>query len=100
MQLTPAGAKIRLLFQDLYEEYAEMNYQALKKFNDAEIQQVIQKYQAITIPGFLPVDAFYALLNPELRKLQSPALECLDHTYGILEEYAITILQSQLTQYL
>lgn len=96
--MTPAGAKVKLLFNDIYEEYADLEYKALKKFKDEDIYQVIQKYQAITIPGFLPVDAFYALLNPELRKLLSPAMETLDQTYGILEEYAVKILESQLNQ--
>ena len=76
--MVPAGSKIKLLFQELYEEFNDLEYCSLKKFSDDDIVQVIQKYQAQSIPGFLPVDAFYALLNPELKKLYTPALETLD----------------------
>ena len=38
------------------------------------------------------MEAFYALLSPELNKLIRPALECVDETYGLLEEYATKIL--------
>ncbi|CAD8128303.1 unnamed protein product [Paramecium sonneborni] len=92
----PAGAKIKLLFSELYDEFNDLDYQALKKYSEDDITQVIQKYSALTIPGFLPVDAFYALLNPELKRLQQPAFNIIDEAYSILEEYAIEILCDQL----
>ncbi|CAD8057356.1 unnamed protein product [Paramecium primaurelia] len=92
----PAGAKIKLLFQEIYDEFNDLDYQALKKYSEDDITQIIQKYSAQTIPGFLPVDAFYALLNPELKRLQQPAFNIIDEAYSILEEYAIAILDDQL----
>ncbi|CAD8138201.1 unnamed protein product [Paramecium octaurelia] len=94
----PAGSSIKLLFKDLYDDYSQLDYCALKKFKDEDILQVIQKYQAQSIPGFLPVDAFYALLNPELKKLYAPAYDTLEQAFQILEQYATTILESQLQQ--
>lgn len=38
------------------------------------------------------MDAFYALLDPELKKIIGPSSECVDETYQVLEEYAVSIL--------
>jgi hypothetical protein len=65
----------------------------LKEYNDQEIQQIIYKYEGDNIPGFLSVDAFYALLNPQLKLLYGPAKDCVDDTFQILEEYAGKILE-------
>ena len=53
---------------------------------------MIYKYEGDNIPGFLSVDAFYALLDPELRKVKEPISDCVSETYTILEEYAVEIL--------
>ena len=66
---------------------------------DKDIQQIIYKYEGDNIPGFLSVDAFYALLDPELRKIKGPTSDCVEETYQILEEYASSILNDQLEKY-
>ena len=53
---------------------------------------MIYKYEGDNIPGFLSVDAFYALLDPELRKIKEPVKECVTETYLVLEQYAKDIL--------
>jgi hypothetical protein len=65
----------------------------LSGYTDNEIQQIIYKYEGDNIPGFLSVEAFYALLSPELNKLIRPAIECVEETYMLLEEYANKILE-------
>ena len=97
--LEPAGAKIREHFTQLYSEYEKQEFKVLKGYTDMEIQQIIFKYEGDNIPGFLSVEAFYALLSPELNKLIRPALECVDETYGLLEEYATKILDDQIQKY-
>jgi hypothetical protein len=87
----PAGSRIREQFCELLIDQTEPSYRALKGYSDTEIQNVIFRY-AGDIPGLSLGEAFSALLDPQLKKLKRPALNCVEETYLILEEYANNIL--------
>ena len=44
------------------------------------------------IPGFPSIDAFLALLNPLLKKLQNPAFSLNNHIYEIMDNEACKII--------
>lgn len=45
-----------------------------------------------TIPGFPSIDAFLALLNPLLKKLQRPAYEVNSKVHELLEDEGLNIV--------
>lgn len=45
-----------------------------------------------TIPGFPSIDAFLALLNPLLKKLQAPAYEINNKIHEIMEKEATHVV--------
>lgn len=45
-----------------------------------------------TIPGFPSIDAFLAILNPLLKKLQNPAYAINNRIHEILENEALSII--------
>lgn len=50
-----------------------------------------------TIPGFPSIDAFLALLNPLLKKLQNPAYEINNKIHEIMEKEANNIIGTVLS---
>jgi len=86
------GAKIKMMFGELYSNYLEQNYRATSDYTDKEIQKAIIIHQGDTIPGFPSFDAFLFLLHPLLDKLKEPAVELLNTVYGFLEEIAQGIM--------
>lgn len=60
-------------------------YSASLHYKDADIERIVEMYSGNTLPGFLSVDCFIALLNPLLEKLRTPALELLEKIYAILK---------------
>lgn len=49
-------------------------------------------HEGDSIPGFPSIDAFMALLVPQLKKMREPAQECITEIYGVLEDLSIKIL--------
>jgi hypothetical protein len=45
-----------------------------------------------TIPGFPSIDAFLALLNPLLKKLQNPAYSINNRIHELMEHEAMKII--------
>lgn len=69
------GAKIKLNFYNLYQEFEA--YRATTEYNDMYIQKAIQMHEGDGLPGFPSVDVFIYLINPQLEKLRDPALELI-----------------------
>lgn len=80
------GAKIKMNFYNLYQEYT--GYRATSEYNDMHIQKAIQMHEGDGLPGFPSVDVFIYLINPQLEKLRDPAMELIQDTYQNLEQIA------------
>jgi len=65
-------------------------------YSDEDIKKAIMCHAGDAIPGFPAIDAFLALLTPELKKLSDPAVECINEVYHVLEDLAIRILDVSL----
>ncbi|EGR28835.1 hypothetical protein IMG5_168710 [Ichthyophthirius multifiliis] len=88
-----AGAVIKMMFNELYEDQIQKGYQATKNYTDRDIQIAIQLHQGDSIPGFPSIDAFLYLINPQLERLKDPALECVTQCYNYLEGLAGKLLR-------
>ena len=69
------GAKIKIMFGELYGNYIEFDYRATKEYTDKQIEKAILIH-----------------LQPLLENLKEPAIELLNTVYGFLEEIAMDIL--------
>ena len=87
----PAGSRIRLSLEDLYSDIKQSK--ATSYYSDDDIKKAIMLHEGDTIPGFPSIDAFLALLTPQLNRLKEPGFECINEVYSILEETAIKILE-------
>lgn len=58
------GAVIKMMFNELYEDFIQKGYRATKEYSDKDIQTAIQLHQGDSIPGFPSIDAFLYLINP------------------------------------
>ena len=86
------GAKIKIMFGELYGNYIEYDYRATKEYTDKQIEKAILIHEGDNIPGFPSFDSFLYLLQPLLENLKEPAIELLNTVYGFLEEIAMDIL--------
>ena len=86
-----ASAQIHILFNNLYKSYVH-NFNASMQYKDSEIEKTVNMYAGDTLPGFLSVDCFVALLSPLLEKLRVPGLELLEKIYLILKTSGSNIL--------
>jgi dynamin 1-like protein len=79
-----ASAQISILFNNLYKNYLQ-SFRASQNYRDSEIEKIVGMYSGNTLPGFVSVDCFIALLSPILEKLRKPALDLLEKVYAILK---------------
>mmetsp|Transcript_35812 Transcript_35812/g.41776 ORF Transcript_35812/g.41776 Transcript_35812/m.41776 type:complete len:789 (+) Transcript_35812:42-2408(+) len=87
------AAKIRSMFNEVYEDYTPGNrYRATSSYTDRDIQKAILLHEGDSIPGFPSIDAFLALLQPQLDRLKEPALDLVNTVYAYLEEVAIGLI--------
>lgn len=80
----PISADIRQelngIYQDQYDEAAT------EDITDKDIDKAMINFPGdSTIPGFPSIDAFLALLNPLLKKLQAPAYDINNKVHEIME---------------
>ena len=92
----PISADIRgelnQLYQDQYDEAAT------EDITDKDIQKTMINFPGeSTIPGFPSIDAFLALLNPLLKRLQNPAYEINNRVHELLESSAMHIMEEVLS---
>jgi len=86
------GAKIKMMFSELYANYLEKDYKVTSEYSDRDIEKAIIIHEGNTIPGFPSFDAFLFLLQPLLDRLKEPAVELLNTVYQFLEELAQGIM--------
>jgi GTP-binding protein EngB required for normal cell division len=86
-----ASAQISILFNNLYKNYLN-RFNASIQYRDADIDRIVGMYTGNTLPGFLSVDCFIALLSPLLEKLRMPAIELLEKIYLILKTVGSTLI--------
>ncbi len=86
-----ASAQIHILFNNLYKKYLH-NYKASKKYRDNDISKIVGMYTGNTLPGFVSIDCFVALLSPLLENMRGPALELLEKVYQILKSVGSAII--------
>ena len=79
------------LFNNLYKNYLN-RFNASIQYRDADIDRIVGMYTGNTLPGFLSVDCFIALLSPLLEKLRMPAIELLEKIYLILKTVGSTLI--------
>ena len=79
-----ASAQINLLYNDLYKSYM-LNIKYSSAHSDSDIAKIVDMYSGNTIPGFIRVDCFIALLSPLVENLRAPALELLEKVYMLLK---------------
>ena len=79
----PISANIREELNNLYKE--EYDHPATEDTSDKDIQKAMINFPGENIPGFPSIDAFLALLNPLLKKLQNPALTLNNNIYEIMD---------------
>jgi GTP-binding protein EngB required for normal cell division len=86
------GAKIKMMFGELYGTYLDSTYKATADYSDRDIEKAIIMHEGNTIPGFPSFDAFLFLLQPLLDRLKEPAIELMNTVYQFLEELAQGIM--------
>jgi len=77
------GAKIKLMYQNLFSEFGEKK--ATEHLSDNDINKAIVLHQGDSIPGFPSVDAFLYLITPLLKRLREPSMELLTNVHYYLE---------------
>lgn len=87
MQMS-GGAKIKMYYGHLYEEYMERNFSVTADYSDPDIERAIKQHEGYSMPGFPSVDVFNYLLQPCLCRIKDPALDCLQDVYLYLENLA------------
>ena len=65
------------MFNDLFKEYLQ-NYKASNSYSDNEIGKIINMYMGNTMPGFINVDCFMALVSPLMERLRGPIEDLLE----------------------
>lgn len=81
------GARIKHYYYKIYKEYIG-TYSATSAYSDVDIERAIKIHEGYSMPGFPSVDVFIYLLQPQLKQLREPALECLQDVYLYLETLA------------
>ena len=86
-----ASAQIYILFNNLYKDMMN-KYRASMVYSDREMNKTISMYSGNTLPGFVSMDCYVALLSPLLEKLRTPALDLLEKVFQILRSVGSAII--------
>jgi len=89
----PISAEIREELNTLYKE--EFDYPATEDLDDKDIEKAMRNFPGdSTIPGFPSIDAFLALIDPLLKKLQNPSFTLNNRIHDIMETEALKIVDT------
>ena len=77
------GFKIRKLYEKLLKKYTS-GYNFISKYSDEEINDIINKHEGHSIPGFPNLNAFLDLIEPQFKKLKKPIEECFENVFQYL----------------
>jgi len=91
------GAKIKLMFQELYQDLN--NRKATENLRDEDIHKAIVLHQGDSIPGFPSFDSFLYLMAPMLKRLRDPALELLNNVHVYLETITSQLVEKIFARY-
>lgn len=91
--------QVNQIFNDIYHEMTEKNYQVTAEYSDSYIQNAIETYQGDSMPGFQSFDSFLFLITPKLTMLKSPVYEVLEEAKNILETRGNELLDEILKKY-
>lgn len=92
IQNVPEGAKIRIIFNDIYLELTKANYKASNRYKDQDIERAIRLHEGDSLSGFQSIDAFFYLLHPLLLELKDPAMDCVFTIQNICNDLAGKII--------
>lgn len=93
----PISSEIREELNNLYKE--EYDEPATEELSDKDIERAMINFPGdSTIPGFPSIDAFLALLNPLLKKLQNPAYKINNRIHEIMEQEASEVIDKIMTK--
>ena len=81
-----------MLYKKLLEEYIG-DYKATEGYTDDYINYALTIHEGDSIPGFINIDAFIYLLNPQLEKLKRPIEECFTNVFKYLGFLSKKILE-------
>ena len=74
------------MYRDQYDD------RATNDISDKDIHKAMINFPGENIPGFPSIDAFLALLNPLLKKLQTPAFSANNRIHEIMDNEACRII--------
>lgn len=86
----PISAEIREELSNLYKE--QYDEPATSELRDKDIEKAMINFPGDNIPGFPSIDAFLALLNPLLKKLQNPAYSINNRVHELMENETTRII--------
>ena len=78
-----ASAQIAIYYNKLYQDKM-YGYKATSIYTDKDITKIINSHMGNTIPGFVSIDCFQALVAPLMENLRNPAIELLERVYLVL----------------
>lgn len=87
------GARIKLAFYNLFQEFSSSDYRVSENFLDKDIENALILHEGDQMSGFVSVDAFYYLISPEIEKLKEPALKCLQDVHYFLEDLSLRTIE-------
>ena len=84
------GAKIKIQYYKLFEQYSKPDFKITdaENYDDDMIQNSILLHEGDSMPGFPSADVFVSLIQPQIEKLKSPAMDLLADVYIYLEDLA------------
>jgi replication fork clamp-binding protein CrfC len=85
------GAKIKMMFQELYQDLN--GKKPTEHLRDADIHKAIVLHQGDSIPGFPSFDSFLYILAPMIKKLRDPALDLLNNVHIYLETISAQLVE-------
>jgi len=85
------GAQIKMMYYNLYKEYAKADYKITDNYDDDLMSRAILLHEGDSMPGFPSADVFVSLIQPQIEKLKQPAIDLLHEVYNYLEELSDSI---------
>ena len=79
------------MYYHLFKEYAKPDYRVTEEYDDELMSRAILLHEGDSMPGFPSADVFVSLIQPQIERLKTPALDLLQDVYNYLEELASTI---------
>ena len=90
--------KIRKLYENLLLNYTK-GFNPKGEYDNSYIEEIIDRQQGHSIPGFQSFDAFYELLQPQFEKLKNPIDEAYIKTFNYLTFLSRKILKKFLKNF-